>query len=786
MRKLLPVLFAATLFLSAFMLFWIEPLTGKMFLPLLGGTPAVWNTCLLFFQTGLLAGYLYALILSRALSLRKQITTHVVMLIIAALINLPIGLTTGVIQSVPRDTLNPAWWLFGRLTMTVGAVFFVISATNTLLQQWFAGARQDTKRDPYFLFAASNAGSLIALLAFPLILEPRFASTVQHKAWSAAYLLLLTLIITCAATVWRVAKPNAKPSIEKSDTNDDDASSLQYETPNDEAMPPDFRRRAWWVLLAFAPSSLMLGVTTYISIDIAALPLLWIVPLTLYLMTFVIAFAARDVRRTARLARLVSRGLPGAGLILVLVYLSGAQEPAWFLIGVHLVFFFVAALAAHARLAATRPAAFHLAEFYLWLSVGGALGGVFNAIIAPQIFGDVYEYPLAIVLACALRFASSNERTDAAHGESQATKRKFLHGVLSRDVLRSDILPSVVIGTLTVVLAFVATYFRIGMIEGLGLVLGVPLLISYVWLRGRVVGFALALGGVMLGSSFYMSDRTRTLASERNFFGVLRVSQTRGGNVRRLYHGTTLHGRQYTDIVRNCDPLSYYHRASPLGAIFAAFHASRRGDNDSTNPETNDDAARVAVVGLGTGAMIMHARQEEQWTFYEINPTIERLARDPQYFTYLEVCAPVRADTVLGDARLRLREAADKSFDMIFLDAFSSDAIPVHLLTKEAMSLYLSKLKPDGLLAFHISNRNLDLRFVLANAASEYGLTAINFEDSNAEKNPDKDASEWMAMTRNQAIAQNLLEDKRAERIAARPRARVWSDDFTNIFEVLK
>src|SRR5438067_3228620 len=392
------LLFAAALFLSALLLFWVQPLAGKMVLPILGGTPAVWNTCMLFFQGVLLAGYAYVLASTRWLSSRAQVILHGALLVAAAL-SLPFAIGEAT-ANVAHAADNPAAWLLKTLLLTTGPTFFVLSASAPLLQKWFSRTRSTAASDPYFLYAASNAGSLVALISFPLLLEPNLTLGQQSRAWSLAYLALVALVLASAIAALRT----------RDETTHDDARGATDERTAAEASDErttaevssgalSFRRRARWVLLAFVPSSLVLGVTTYITTDVVAVPLLWVVPLSLYLLSFVMVFA----RRTLLSRRLMARVLPGAAVLLALVYLSGATQPAWFLILFHLLFLFAAAMVCHGQLADDRPDARHLAEFYLCLSLGGALGGLFNAVVAPLLFNSVVEYPLAVLLASYLR-----------------------------------------------------------------------------------------------------------------------------------------------------------------------------------------------------------------------------------------------------------------------------------------------------------------------------------------------------------------------------------------------
>jgi hypothetical protein len=493
----------------------------------------------------------------------------------------------------------------------------------------------------------------------------------------------------------------------------------------------------------------MLGVTTYISTDVAAAPLLWVIPLALYLLTFILVFARKRLLPGRWLARL----LPVAALILVFVFLSGVTEPAWFLALLHLLFFFVAALVCHGQLADDRPPTRHLAEFYLWMAGGGMLGGMFNALVAPSVFNAVIEYPLAIVLACWMRPRLS--------AKQDRPRERWL-----------DLGWPLAIFLLTAGLALLAPRLGLSLLAAAATVFGLPLALSLCF-GDRPARFALAVGAVMLGGSFYAGTRGQTLYVKRNFFGVLRVTLDPAGAFHKLYHGHIIHGRQFIDSNRQCEPLSYYHRTGPLGQVLAAFNAQPA-------------SPRVAVIGLGAGAMVCYAGAQQEWTFYEINPAVLAIAHDARYFTYLQNCARARVETVLGDARLRLREAPAGRYGLIVLDAFSSDAIPMHLLTRQALDLYLSKLAAGGVLAFHISNRHLDLHPVLGDLARSESLICVGFDDLAPDPASGKESSQWVVMARQAADLGGLAGDPRWRRIEGRPRPEVWSDDFSNILSVLK
>ena len=714
-----PLLFSATLCISAAVLFWIQPLIAKTLLPVLGGAPAVWNTCLLFFQTMLLVGYVYALASSRWLSLRSQAAVHVALLLLIA-----IYVYRSPIHAPALQHDNPTRWLLQNLLISVGPPFFIISASNPLLQSWFSRLRHHLAGDPYFLFAASNAGSLIALVAFPLVLEPSLGLQEQFRFWRLGFGVLVTLVFAIAVTLKPMVATDVTP---QSSTN---------------ALP--VLRRLRWLALAFVPSSLMIGVTTYITSDVASVPLLWVIPLALYLLTFVLAFAKKQVVSPASL----NRPMMMAALVVTLILASGATEPAWVLILANLGFFFIAAMMCQGQLANDRPAVAHLPEYYLWIALGGALGSVFNVLLAPLLFTSIVEYPLAIVLACMLL------RADERFG------------------LRDVVYP-LGIYVLTICLAALVTYAHAGSsILNLLVVLGVPLIIINHFFRQRPVRFALGLCAVMLGSVFYTGLTDRTVHTVRNFFGTSRVTVDSPGRINSLYSGNTVHGRQFVEESRRCEPLSYHHENGPLGQVMAVFNAAAAN-------------ARVAVIGLGVGAMASYSQPAQEWTFYEINPDVINMARSSQYFTYLQNCASGSMNVVEGDARLSLQNAEPGHYGLIVLDAFSSDAIPVHLVTQQALDLYLSKLTEGGILAFHISNRSLDLKPILADLAESRKLVCIAFDDLKPSALEGKDPSQWVVMARAAPEISNLSINSQWQRLNGTG-ARVWSDDFSNIIRAIR
>jgi hypothetical protein len=720
------LLFSATLFVSSSLLFTVQPMVGKMLLPLLGGTPAVWNTCMLFFQAALLAGYAYAHGSCRWLGVRRQAAMQVVVVLLP-LLALPIAVAAG---GGPPEDRTPIPWLLWQLTVAVGAPFAVVSTTAPLLQRWFAGTGHTQARDPYFLYAASNTGSLLALLAYPVVLEPALRLTQQTWAWVAVYALFVLLVSSCAVVVRR-----ARPAAIEGE------SSSQAVT--DTAAAPTLAWRLWWVFLASVPSSLMLGVTTYITTDVAAVPLLWVLPLALYLLSFVVVFARRPVVSP----QTVGRWLPF--LLLPLTFVMMLNWPHWRAAQImfHLAAFLVAALTCHGRLAASRPPARYLTEYYFWMSVGGVLGGIFNVLAAPLIFPAVFEYPLAMALACFAVPGLVPSRADRP--------RAWL-----------DFLLPLAGGVLWA--AWIAVE-RIRPMLGIFLLLAVPTT-ACLLLRKRPVRLALGVLIVVAGQAYLAYFRPGTLCLERNFFGVKRVACSPGSEFRVLVHGGTIHGRQFTDPARSREPLTYYHRTGPAGDLFRALNDRR--------PQAN-----VAVIGLGAGSVACYAQPEQHFTFYELDPAVARIAEDPRYFTFLRQCA-APYDIVLGDGRLTLARSPEGRYDLILLDAFSSDAIPTHLLTREALQLYLRKLAPGGWIAFHYTNAALEIGPVLANLAAEAGLTCLYRDDRTS--GDGKTPAKYAALARNPADLADLAAAPGWQPLAPQPGAAVWTDQYSNLLGLMK
>jgi spermidine synthase len=742
----LPALFSLTLFLSAGLLFLLEPMIAKMILPRLGGTPAVWNTCMMFFQTVLLAGYGYAHLSCRKAGVNRQIVIHLTLLAAACLV-LPIALPG---QLMPDAEGSPIGYILLLLLISVGLPFFVLSATSILLQTWFADTGHPSARDPYFLYSASNLGSMIALIGYPTLIEPYFRLADQGRAWTGGYALLLACIVCCAALTRKYLAGTEEMAIESGSTEVN-------------AVPFTLGGRGRWVLLAFVPSSLMLGVTTFLSTDVAAIPLFWVIPLSLYLLTFIIVFA----RVPAFVHKLMVTLLPVCVTALIFVNYSNTGIPKWLIFIVHLINFFVFCMVCHGEIARSRPAPRHLTEFYLLISFGGVLGGVFNALIAPLTFNTVLEYPLIIVLGALLLPVMTRRRK----------WRKWQNGILYIAVpilltlltyWLTNKLPveSLKLTGLAVLLRCELNTLNLIITYGsLGLICYGLVFLKKPFLFG--VGVAALLMTIVLSI-----DITRNVVyRERSFFGVLTVAREADDTFMNLYHGVTLHGRQEISEQQRLEPLSYYHRKGPAGQVFDAFSGPQR-------------KLRIAVTGLGAGSLAAYGEPGQELHFYEIDRTIKMIALNPAYFTYLNDC---RAEwkIILGDARLTMEKAPPHYYGIIILDAFSSDSIPVHLMTKEAVKLYFSKLSRDGILLLHISNRYLDLAPVLAELTYESGL-AGRICDDEEDTAIEKYGSTWVVLARTEADLGSLADSKSWQKIERRKNVKVWTDDFSNILSVFK
>lgn len=728
---MLIAVFGATIFLSAGLLFSVQPLFAKVVLPTLGGAPAVWSVALVFFQAALLGGYFYAHLLTRYLAGPPSLAVHLLVMAAATLV-LPIGITEG--WGRP-PTEGSEFWLLGLFTISIGLPFFALSANAPLLQAWFARTGHPSARDPYFLYAASNVGSFFALLSYPFLVEPFTRVSEQTHAWSALFVVLIFMIGGCALLLLRTV--NRLPAMERASAQPDAA--------------PGVRDAAIWTALGAVPSAFLVAITAHISTDVAAAPLLWVLPLALYLLSFVIVFQSRPIIPH----KFFLAVQPAAVALLIAVLVFRDLQSILFVVGINLAAFFVTAMVSHGELARRRPAARHLTAFYLWLAVGGVIGGIFSGLVAPYLFDWVAEYPILIVA-----------------------------GLLCRPGLRiprgvQEWLPLAAIAAL----AAVGVYF----IRVLGIwpeatafrwMVAVALILIVIFLPRNALRLAAAMGCILVLIYSYLAEGSN-MQTVRSFFGVHKIYETSvgGTGVRVLMHGTTIHGAQLIgeeskDAEGRPETVTYFGPQSPMAVLFDAVKKKK------------DGPIRVAVVGLGTGTVACYLDADDELVFYEIDPAVVRIARDPAKFEYMSACKP-DAKTVVGDARLTLADAPDGHYDLVVMDAFTSDAVPVHLLTKEAMALYLRKLAPGGLVGSHVMNRHLELSSVVTGiaAANDLVTRVMSFWDA--------DGSRYMFGSSVAAVAREdedfgpLLESGEWVLQERDPAQRVWTDDYSNIVGAL-
>jgi SAM-dependent methyltransferase len=723
-------LFIVTIITGSFLLFLTQPMIARMALPRVGGSPSIWNSAMLVYQLLLLAGYAYAHWLAR-LRPRRQVGIHIVLLGLAALW-LPIGLT----QALPPSDFEPALWVPWFLLSSIGPVFFIVSAQAPLMQRWYA--LETSRGDPYPLYAASNLGSFAGLISYPLVVEPLMTLHQQSWLWTGIYAMLVVLVAACALTV--------------------PAQAVEA-VPEETAPAPTRRRMLHWIALAAVPSGLMLSTTTHLTTDIVAIPMLWVLPLGLYLLSFVIAFAARRgpadfITVLAPIVILIAGGL---------AFSSGTQNPL-FSVTLGLLLLFAIAVALHSEMFRRRPAVGHLTTFYLAMSFGGMLGGLFCAIVAPLLFDWAYEHPLLILAAALLVPQYSLVPWPRAHA-----------------AMLGFALPA------AAVLISYATHLMRWTGWDPRLLIAGSILVSLIALAalGRRWIFTLCLAALML--SYYGGWETLATTWEggrtRSYFGIYEVYERHGdagGPVRVLTHGTTLHGKQSLVPGREREPTSYYAPRSGVGlALGNAQHLF-------------GGRARIGVVGLGSGTLSCYARPGQSWTFFEIDPAMVQVARNR--FSFLNRCAP-QARIVLGDARLSLNDperVPPYSIDILAVDAFSSDAVPMHLLTSEALAVYGRAVQPDGIVLFHISNRYLDLQPVIAELAirGQWHATMMEYVPTREEEEANATVSVWIALSRNPSTIENLKAWSGDDAVAwdpvePTPGFSGWTDDHASILPII-
>lgn len=734
--------FAATLFLSAALLFSVQPVFAKLVLPTLGGSPSVWAVAMCFFQATLLGGYCYAHLLNRHFGPRQALLCHLVLLA-AALATLPFGLPAGA-GAPPPD--GAYLWLVGVLTLGVGLPFFAVAANAPLLQAWFARTGHPDAADPYFLYGASNLGSLLALLAYPVLLEPLLGLRDQSAAWTGGFAVLTAAILACGVLLIARRRADRGPAALSA---------------TDARRPLAWSTRLHWLALAMVPSGLLVAYTTHLTTDLASAPFLWVIPLAVFLATFIAVFRERPLIPESWSLALQPLAVAVAGLGLVA---PGTTDAAWALhMAAGFAAFLTTTLVCHRALYLRRPESARLTEFYLWMSLGGVLGGILAAIAAPQLFDSVLEYPLLLVAGLLLRPGVAQAFRD----RSERTAGLRLGGSLG-------------LAGIAVVALYAAEVLSFAKAERLlaatVLVAGLATL-AHLRRPARLAGAALALGLTLTALSPNLAEGF----SVRSFFGVHRVIETPDGKFRLLGHGTTVHGAQrlLDDAgapVSAPDPATYYYPGGPLARAVAAARVAADG---------GDRSLQFGVVGLGAGSLLCYAEPGESWRFFEIDAVVERIARNPAHFSFMSRCGP-ETPVVIGDARLTLQNEPIFGYDFLLIDAFSSDVVPVHLLTQEALELYLSRLAPSGVLALHISNRHMDLEAVVAATATTVpGARAYVVSDQAGRGGFDGMRSQVVFIAKSEAALDAVRQwpDARPAQPAG---VRPWTDDYSDVLGAIR
>ena len=689
MRRPPLTLFAATIFLSAFLLFQIQPISARFVVPWFGGSAAVWTACLLFFQIVLLLGYLYAHASIHFLKPHVQAIVHVVLLLASAV---AFSLVPSPMLK-PAGTEEPVSRILLVLASTVGLKYFLLSTTGPLLQAWYAAGRPGESY-PYRLYALSNFGSMLALLGYPILVEPLLTRHQQVGWWTGGYVAFAILCGVVALTVPRQTAP---------------AITEGNMTPPSPAPTPG--QYVYWTFLAGIASALLLSITNYISQNIAAVPLLWILPLTLYLLTFIICFGGK-IWNPKRLFLV----LPTIGIAAMALCLLPGKEhlPIWPLLSIFLFGLFFCCLLCHGELARQKPASQHLTTFYLTMSLGGAMGGIFVALIAPSVFNAQYELPLSLGASMMVALFSL----------FATRKQRYFQASLG-------------------ILTTLATMVLVMLISGAG---------------NQVRGCRLSV---------------------RNFYGTLQVRDyvdpNNGENsYRALMNGNILHGTQFLSDARRRQPTTYY---APTSGIGRAIAATRLGPTAGTGQ-------RIGIIGLGAGTCAAYGRPGDHYWYFDINPQVITLARSQ--FTYLSD-SPAKVETVLGDARLSLEKMPPLDLDVLAVDAFTSDSIPIHLLTREAFETYFRHLKPGGILCVHVTNRYVRLQPIVANVAREMGKQAVVIKDRNQDfDRTGINVSDWVLVSSSKAALSEKHIESAANPVETKNGLRTWTDDYSNLFQVLK
>jgi hypothetical protein len=730
-NRLVLVVYTSAIFVSALLLFSVQPLFTKMVLPRLGGSPAVWSVAMVFFQSLLLAGYSYAHFLMRIKKRAIPVAVHLVLLVLA-LLTLPLSIAGSFGE--PPNSGYP-FWLLALFAVSIGLPFFALAANNPLLQAWFVRTGHPAGPDPYFLYASSNIGSFLALLSYPVLLEPMFTLRTQNLIWTGGYGLLIVLIAGCGALLLRSpARAMADAQVEETD-----------------APPPSWMLRGRWIFLAAVPSGLLIAVTAHISADVAAAPLLWVLPLSLYLLTWVLVFQSRPLlpHRWMLLAQPVAI----AGVVILLAF--GGEQNLPLTLGGHLVCFFVIAMACHGELARTRPPAKYLTGFYVALSFGGMVGGLFAGLIAPYAFSWVAEYPILLALAALCRPPGDERlpRWSRWYWPFLAALAVALIGLSYSTGTASSWLQD----------------HRVWAAGSVGVLAGLLALALNASRWKIFVTVVVALIAIRV----YPADEGRVV-TVRSFFGVHKIVITPHGQYHVLMHGTTIHGAQKfenddgTPVTGRPEPITYYHKDGGIGQAITAVR------------ERKGAPLRVAVIGVGSGTLACASEPGETWKFFEIDQTMVDTARDPKYFSYIRNCEP-DFKPVIGDARLTFAKEPDGVYDLIIVDAYSSDAIPIHLATEEAMKIYKDKLAPQGAVVMHVSNRHLELASVIVGIADANDLKSWVYSEDSGRDDEYIFATSVVVSAREETDVGKLASSDDWAETEADDKQRVWTDDYSNV-----
>jgi spermidine synthase len=731
---LILVVYTCAIFLSALLLFSVQPLFTKMVLPRLGGSPAVWSVAMAFFQSLLLAGYAYAHFLTKLANRVAPVVVHLVLLVIAVL-TLPLSISAAWGEPPSSGT---ALWVFGMFAVSIGLPFFALAANNPLLQAWFVRTGHPDGADPYFLYASSNIGSFLALLSYPVLIEPLLTLRMQNLIWTSGYVLLIVLIASCGALMLK-SPPVAVEELR--------GEAMEVDTPS-------WLRWGRWVFLAAIPSGLLVAVTAHISTDVAAAPLLWVLPLSLYLLTWVIVFQQKPLIPHRWV--LLVQPLAVAGVVYLLAW-SGDHN-LLFTLGGHLLCFFVIAMGCHGELARQRPAPKFLTSFYVALSLGGMIGGLFAGLVAPFTFSWIAEYPILVVLAALCRppeDLSPRMKQVALIGWFMVVVVTGWLGVLHWVGGASEMwLDAHVIS--------VATGIAVAS------VLAAVVTRSSRWSVAALIAIAFVL------IRLYPSEEGH-IDTVRSFFGVHKIQVTADNRYHVLLHGTTIHGAEKmlnedgSPVTGRPEPITYYHDTGGIGQAIAAMR------------ERKGAPLRVAVIGLGAGTLTCQRKDNEEWRFFEIDQSMVDTARDPKYFTFIQSCEP-DLKPVMGDARLTFAREPDHVYDLIIVDAYSSDAIPIHLATEEAMAIYEKKLAPQGAVVMHVSNRNLELSSVIVGIADANDLKSWVYSEDSGRDGEYIFPTSVVVCARDEADVGSLASNDDWELDEPDEKQRVWTDDYSNVF----